>query len=381
MSDLCVFLVFFSEVELKKKEKKCLSRNLNTLKGRRSGSSARRAVRLFTKLIKLPDNTMQTSKVVTMLAGVAALSSVAYAGEVMGAAQPTGGADFLAKGKDTLSVRFSGRTEFEYSTAGTNDGFNFRRVRLGAKAKLGSGFYSDTVLDFTNASNGNGAAGVVVDKAIIGYKVNDSLKVTAGRSKVVFGFEETSSSSKGVFLERSNLNDVLDGAVGYDRQANITFHADLGGGFSGAFSYVNDGSRISAAGNDDAYFTRLQWANDTFTVGGDYAHVGNNDAYTLYAQYSQGGLTALLEWFDAELAGADVDGFAARVSYRFDKWEPVIRYSDFSRGAGAADDNDELYVGLNYYVAPGVTLLTGYTDQTNLGADSNEFTSRLRLLW
>ena len=46
---------------------------------------------------------MQTSKVVTLLAGVAALSGVANAGEVTGVAPivtTAAGADFLAKGKD-----------------------------------------------------------------------------------------------------------------------------------------------------------------------------------------------------------------------------------------------------------------------------------------
>lgn len=319
---------------------------------------------------------MQKNKALTILISVAALSGTASAKDIIAA--PAAGAEFLAKGKDTISVTFSGRNEFQYSTAGEDDGMSFRRLRFGTKAKLNSQFTVDTVIDFTNAANGNNGAGVGMRKAIVSYKLNDMFKVKLGRDKVAFGYEETSSSSKGVFLERSNLNDNLDGRVGYDVQKNITIEADWGHGFSSAFSFVNDGND-TAGSEAPRFFGRLQWSNDAVTLGGDFAKNGETEAYTLYAAYQQNGLSTLFEWFDADFAGAgDTEGFSARASYKWDQFEPVVRYSNWEIGN---QDQEEVYVGLNYYVAPQVTLLTGYTDQSAGNIDSSEFTTRLRVLW
>ena len=313
-----------------------------------------------------------------MLASVAALSGVAYAGEVTGVAPVTSaGADLLVKGKDTVSVRFSGRTEFQWSDAGA-DGFGFRRVRLGSKAKLGSGWGSEIVFDITDGSNGlaNTTQDAFVDKAVI-TKTIGGTKFSFGRSKVVFGYEETSSSSKGVFIERSRLNDRLDGQGPggfYDRQSNITVSQDFGGGFSGALSVADQ----TTGGQDPSYFGRLQWSNDAVTVGVDYADNNTLDAFTAYVDYKQGGFNVLVEYYDADLAGVDVDGFVVRASYRIGDFEPVVRYSDYDFGASS---DEELLIGFNYYIAPQVTFLAAYRDTEEGGVDADSFTARLRVLW
>lgn len=319
-----------------------------------------------------------------MLASVAALSGAAHAGEVMAPpVEPSAGAEFLAKGNDTVSVRFAGRTEFEYSTAESDDGFSFRRLRLGAKAELGSGFTSELITDFAKDAGRRGysANDTEIRKAIVSYKFSDIFAISAGRDKVVFGYEETSSSATGVFLERSFINNSIKDSLSSGVQNGVTVSSDWGSGFSSAVSIVDGTSGFdgTVAKDELSYFARLQWANDSFTVGADYGDSGSSDGFTAYANYSIDGFNVLGEYFDVDTATSSSDGFAVRASYRFDNFEPVVRYSDFSN---LGDDGDEIYVGVNYYAAPGVTLLTGYSkvDQDVAGEDES-FTARLRVLW
>jgi phosphate-selective porin len=348
---------------------------------------------------------MQKSKVMKMLAGVAALSSVANAGEVMGmmsphsrVVPPVKGAAFEANGKDTVKVRFDGRTEFDYNTKDA-DGFEFRRLRLGAKGTLGSGIFSETVLEMAEAGNSSESGGGDLEfhKAIVGYDITPTASVQAGYDKVVFGFEETSSSGSGVFIERSRLNDRLDGedATGsegkkstnfYDRKLNITGKTELGGGFSVAASLADS----REAGLEPAYYGQVRWSQDDIIVGVDYADNNDLSGYTLYANYNQkGGLNALVEYFDADLGETpgggqqaatkkEADGYAVRVSYRFGDFEPVVRYSDYTYNG--SDDN-ELLLGCNYYVAPQVTFLAGYVQTEEKGIDDDYVIGRLRVLW
>ena len=310
-----------------------------------------------------------------MLAGVAALSSVALAGEVTDVAPVTSaGADFLAGGADTVSVRFAGRTEFQFQDNDDDaEGFDFRRLRLGAKAKLGSGWASELIADF--APNANSGGSTTIRKAVITKQLNDMFHLSLGRDKVVFGYEETSSSATGVFLERSALNDTMRGAIGYGVANNITLSGDFGSGFSGAIS-IADSTTVDT---DAAIYARVQWANDFLTVGLDYADNNDADAFTVYANYEQGGLNALVEYFDGEdTVGTEADGYSARVSYRFGDFEPVVRYSDYDTGTLS---NDETFIGFNYYMAPQVTLLAGYADSDTGGVDGESLTARLRVLW
>ena len=88
----------------------------------------------------------------------------------------------------------------------------------------------------------------------------------------------------------------------------------------------------------------------------------------------------------------DVDGYAIRVAYKFDKFEPIFRYSHVSSDVFAIDtdelirrapaggtitggDNeiDSYYFGLNYYHNKAVSLMVGYemADAEN-GAGTDE---------
>ena len=350
------------------------------------------------------------------------------------------GIAFSAKGKETVKVRFNGRMQFQYDQLAmeengddlpTTNHFYFRRLFLGAKASLANGMYAETVLDFA----GDDAPELNFDKAIFGYKFNDALDLTLGYQKVPFGFEETSSSSKLPTIERSAANRFFADDIDFSsRHSGVHFEGDLDGGFSYAAAVVNaaqgEGSRLlgaSNSSNDIAAFGRLQWSGEGFTIGVDAGMQPNNEelldkdddgvvqnpgdndvtAFTGYINYKVNGLNLLAEAFSGDLGDTgDVEGYALRASYKFDKFEPVFRYARVEAdeweidtdelirrapkgGTVSGTDNeiDSFYIGANYYYSPAVTFMAGYEmaeSENDGGTDEAEvdgFRARVQVLW
>ncbi|MGJ8638850.1 MAG: porin [Opitutaceae bacterium] len=335
---------------------------------------------------------------------------------------------FSAKGKETVKLRFNGRMHFQYDSLGMEENgadlpssnhFYFRRLRLGAKATHENGLFAETVLDFA----GDEEPELGVDKAVAGYEFNDALTAVVGYQKVPFGFQETTSSSKIKTIERSAANRFFADDIDFaGRHTGLHASGDLGGGFSYAGALVNaaqgEGSRLlgeSNTDNDIAYFGRLQWESDDLTVGLDAGQQSNNSkvgfnnvtAYTGYFNYALEGFDVLGEYFYGDLDGMDsVDGYSIRVAYKFDKFEPVFRYSHLSSdtfeidtdelirrapdgGTVSGTDNeiDSYYVGLNYYHNKAVSLMVGYEhaeSENDAGTDEAEvdgLRARLQILW
>ena len=337
-----------------------------------------------------------------------------------------------AKGKETVELRFSGRLQGQFdglsmqengSDLPSTSHFYFRRLFLGAKAKLQNGVYAETVLDFARDGD-EGDYAVSFEKAFMGYKLNEGFTGMMGFLKVPFGFEETTSSAKLKTIERSAVNRFFMDDIDFGaRHMGLHFEGNLEGDFSYAAALVNsaqgEGSRLlgaSNSSNDMAFYGRLQWANDDLTIGLDAGTQSNNaklsaggdvTAYTAYANYTLKGLDVLGEYFNGDLdADGDVSGYALRASYKMDKFEPVIRYS-FLKADGFQIDTDELirrapkggtvsggdneiesfYLGLNYYYSKAVTFMAGYenAEATNgTGTDTAEvdgFRARVQVLW
>lgn len=337
-----------------------------------------------------------------------------------------------AKGKETVELRFNGRLQGQFDgLAMTENGsdlpstshFYFRRLFLGAKAKLQNGIFAETVLDFARDGDEEDY-GVSFDKAYMGYKFNNGLTGMLGFLKVPFGFEETTSSSKLPTIERSAANRFFADDIDLSsRHTGLHFKGDLEGGFSYAAALVNsaqgEGSRLmgsSNSSNDMAVFGRLQWANDDLTLGLDAGTQSNNakldndadvTAYTAYANYKLNGLDLLGEYFNGDLgSNGDVSGYALRAAYKMDKWEPVIRYSVLKADAfeidtdelirrapkggtvtGSDNEIESLYLGLNYYYSKAVTFMAGYENaeaENGAGTDTAEvdgFRARVQVLW
>ena len=330
------------------------------------------------------------------------------------------GLSLKAKGKETIELRFNGRLQAQYDSLtmtgepSTNH-FYFRRLFLGAKAKLSNGMYAESVFDFAGDENPE----VAFDKAIIGYKFDDGVTGVLGFQKVPFGFEETTSSSKLQTIERSAINRFFADDIDFSsRHMGVHDKGKLDSGLSYAWAVVNsaqgEGSRLGGASNtsaDMAYFARLQWKQDDVTVGVDYGDQAENlvtgadvSAYTTYINVKSGDLNFLGEYFEGDLgAGNDTEGYSLRASIRNGKWEPVIRFSSVESDweidsdelirrapdggglSGTGCELDSTYVGLNYYYSKAVTFMAGYesAESTN-GSKTYEMDglrARVQVLW
>ena len=342
------------------------------------------------------------------------------------------GVTFSAKGKETVKLRFNGRMHFQYDSLDSEDNgtdvastnhFYFRRLRLGAKATHENGLFAETVLDLArDGRNNEPNYGVSIDKAVAGYEFSDAFTGMVGYQKVPFGFQETTSSSKIKTIERSAANRFFADDIDFaGRHTGLHAKGDLDGGFSYAAAIVNgaqgEGSRLlgtAQASNDLAVFGRIQWSGDDLTLGVDAGNQSNNavvgqdvTAYTAYANCKFEGFDILGEYFNGDLdAVEDAAGYSLRVAYKFDKFEPVFRYSHLkndafeidadelirrapSEGATIDDDNNEIdsyYFGFNYYYNKAVSLMVGYeiaeTD-SNTGdeVEIDGLRSRLQVLW
>ncbi len=357
--------------------------------------------------------------------GAAALSGAALAGEVA-PVQEAAGVVFKAKQKETVEVRFNGRLHLQYDALDAEDNgekvpstnhFYFRRVYLGAKAKLSNGFYGETVLSLA----GDDAPELGFDKVYIGYKAADYANLKFGYIKVPFGFEENSSSAKIPTIERSAANRFFADDIDFSaRHTGIHSTGKLGAGFSYGASFVNaaqgEGSRLggtASASNAFAGFGRLRWSNDNFTLGGDYGYQSENDvvgdkvtAWTGYANAKFAGVNLLGEYFSGDLGEeGDSQGYSLRASYRYDKWEPVVRWAYLKNDKFGIDTDElirrapvvgisgedseikSLFVGVNYHVSKAVKLMVGYENadaENGAGDDKNEVSGvrvRAQLLW
>ena len=334
------------------------------------------------------------------------------------------GVTFSAKGKETVKLRFNGRMHFQYDSLDSEvngrdvasaNHFYFRRLRLGAKATHENGLFAETVADFAEND-------LSIDKAVAGYEFSDVFTGMVGYQKVPFGFQETTSSSKIKPIERSAANRFLADDIDFaGRHTGLHAKGDLDGGFSYAAAIVNgaqgEGSRLlgaAQASNDLAVFGRIQWSGDDLTLGVDAGNQSNNavvgqdvTAFTAYANYKFEGFDILGEWFSADMDDQeDAEGYSLRVAYKFDKFEPVFRYSHLkndayeidsdelirrapSEGATIDDDNNEIdsyYFGLNYYHNKAVSLMAGYemAETDSDGGDEVEIDglrARLQVLW
>jgi phosphate-selective porin OprO/OprP len=342
------------------------------------------------------------------------------------------GITFSAKGKETVKLRFNGRMHFQYDSLDSEDNgrdvastnhFYFRRLRLGAKATHENGLFAETVLDLARGGNNDKPNyGVSIDKAVAGYEFSDAFTGMVGYQKIPFGFQETTSSSKIKTIERSAANRFLADDIDFaGRHTGLHAKGNLGGGFSYAAAIVNgaqgEGSRLlgtAQASNDLAAFGRVQWAGNDLTLGVDAGNQSNNDvvgqdvtAFTAYANYKFEGFDILGEYFSADMDDQeDAEGYSLRVAYKFDKFEPVFRYShlkndtfvidadelirrapsDGASATGGDNEIDSYYFGFNYYYNKAVSLMVGYeiaeTDSdTGDEVEIDGLRARLQVLW
>ena len=355
------------------------------------------------------------------------------------------GVVFTAKGKETKEIRINGRLHFQYDNLYSEDEagaetrtnhFYYRRLRLGAKAKLNQDWSAETVYEF-GSDSGNGGS---VDKAIIVKKTKvfgQKAKLRFGMDKVPFGLEEIQSSTSIPTIERSVatrfFSDDTDFGVRHSG-VNLTTIDKKAIGFVYSLHVGNaaqgEGSRLGGsaeASNSLGYWGSAQYKFDAKTtlVGVDYGHVsdlassanaGGMDAYTIYGKTMVGGIKLQAEYFNAEIEevgyDSDSNAYSITASTMLGKWEPVIRYSYLETDSAAFGiDSDELvrrsastgssigaaqgqdseissfYFGVNYHANKAVKYMFGYEiaeaenfDGTNTN-DISGLRARIQLLF
>ena len=324
------------------------------------------------------------------------------------------------KGGAVESIKLTGRLHLQYDNIDYDDSefenrdrFSFRRIYLGAEAKLFDDYYGKIIANF-----GGDDGDVDIDKAVVGWKYDKLANFEAGYTKVPFGYYESTSSSKIKTVERSIANRLFiegDGLAFGGRQTGLFAKGDLGAGFSYKAAVVsaqpsNDRSGSSAKkGEQDGYggFARVQWKSDKtdngqLLVGADLGYMqdgsmnaglkkdqgGNPEggdlvAYGLHANYSIGdfnlsaeGLFGSVENSNFNGEDADVFGLTIQPSYKInDKWEIVASYTyadadgsymleadDTMRKSGNKNRFDEVssyYIGFNYYILGNDLKLSG----------------------
>ncbi len=130
-------------------------------------------------------------------------------------------------------------------------------------------------------------------------------------------------------------------------------------------------------------------------------------AFTAYANYKFEGFDILGEYFSADMDDQeDAEGYSLRVAYKFDKFEPVFRYShlkndafeidadelirrapsDGARATGGDNEIDSYYFGLTTTITRQSALMAGYEMAETDSDDGDEveidgLRARLQILW
>lgn len=327
----------------------------------------------------------------------------------------------LSGGKSTVGLSISGRVQVQYANIGGKiDGsatdltatnhFFLRRVYLGAKATLPSGWSANFNYDFANSS---------FDAAFIEWRANDAFFVDAGFRKVPFGLEEYMTSSSNLraierspadrFFVESNNGRRL-GAGSYRTGVFIGGKLDSGVYYNAAVTNPErDESATSATGvsttgmaanNNLSYWGNVGYTSKvaeswTYNVGaaagflpdqgGKTLGAGDNlTVYDAYVEVSNGSFDLQAEYFGSNnehgvsaTKNSSSWGYYVQPAYKFtEKIEGVVRYSyidsdgrgvttsDGIRSApsgGTMDKLSEWFIGGNYYIRGNdVKLQLGY---------------------
>lgn len=308
------------------------------------------------------------------------------------------------------------------TTANDLAGFQLRRVKL----KLGGHIGDPKITYGLSLASNRDTADTGLEVAKIGYKFDNGVKVTAGRFKPAFSFDELTSSSRQLAAERSSVGNVftIDHAEGIEFEhkpadglkVRLGLNDGAGSGEIGFNSSDFNENNVDFAvtgrvdyvafGDQSMKFAKdyTSWSGDeaSLLIGGGFHHeqvksgvggaVGTLDSFqrfTVDALYNNAGLSLSgAVYFETQqavdgAAEADPFGFLAQAAYNIDDtWEPFVRYefNDFDNGT-AAEDWSIITFGVNYYqkkhsakatldFAFGLDQLSGVSDAAGLQSDA-----------
>lgn len=330
-----------------------------------------------------------------------------------------------AKEADTRKISVYGKVQTQFKVVNThnrvgpqqsqvNEGFELRRLDIGVEAEISDSFKA--VVDYRGeTSNPTSAtdAGFQADKAWIEYDTHDYGQILVGMKKATFGYEEYTSSSYILTIERGIVNNYFSGnqanatnlglaerrmGVYYDTAPSKKIEKE--GGTKFGIAVTNDiRRRFDQGSNDFAYYLNglhVEKFNDTTfldvgvnsvysdteanrkaTVPGDGYNGLHSYGLEAYARLRSGNLTLLLNGYQACIengrarAGGGFEstapvGVVLMASYMVaDSFEPVVSFNYLDtdgRGVNAdqvirnattfatADRAMAIFTGANWYL-------------------------------
>lgn len=177
---------------------------------------------------------------------------------------------FLKSADNAFTANFNGQVQFRYifnnqdSRADeSQSGFQVRRVKFGAKGKIGDGWGYEIKFATQRAisdSNELSAGDLFTEDAYISYKIDDSLTMKAGVKKLPFARQELISSSRQVGVDRGLATEFF--TLGRSELIELTYKPTGDIILTGA---ISDGanqnfSEYNADNNNDFAVTgRVDW--------------------------------------------------------------------------------------------------------------------------
>ena len=291
---------------------------------------------------------------------------------------------FLSNADGSFLMNVGGQLQFRWIVNDQDDradetdaGFQFRRAKLKFGGHIADPRLTYELLLGTNRANGD----VVLEDAVIGYKISDSLAVKAGSFKLPFLRQELTSSSRQLAVERGSVTEYF--TLNRAEQIQLTYSQDdfkltgsiSDGANSGYSDYAADTVEYALTARADVKLAGewgqakdiTAWEGEDLAVFvGGAAHYEAGDAqnggtanylgWTIDGSVEQNGWSLFASLNGATIdpdAGSDRDplGFLVEGAYNMnDKLQPFVRWEWLDDDAAGTDDLEILTAGVNYYL-------------------------------
>lgn len=264
----------------------------------------------------------------------------------------------------------------------TDNGFEMRRMKFYVDGTAITKNLKYHLQWATDRKTGN----LVLEESLVQYKFADNFAVKAGQFKEYIYGEQTVSSARQLFVDRSLLNEVLNGGesylqgveLNYDNGSNLQATVGFTDGYASRNTNFQDPptngfdfgvhGRVNYAvmGDFKGYNSLSAIGNkkDFLVVGagGDWSQNGDVDVFhhNIDASWQSGPWAVYAAYVGVYTnggngAGDNYDyGFVAQAGYLLNaQWEVAGRVDWFhldNRGAGLEDSFWEITAGVNYYL-------------------------------
>lgn len=346
---------------------------------------------------------------------------------------------------EDVKIKISGFVQAQFVAASASgdasdqNGFSIRRSNIGVSADVGEDWSAKIVYEVDSGSGGGDSYSDYIDTAVISRNF-DAGKLIVGHKKNHFMYEEYSSASKFLCIERSlnsnfvTGNSYVRGLSGY--HIGVFWEGKLGKNFDYGASLTNAVARdYDAKSNDLAVTGNIGYTlnltddsklylgvngtvnfGDDGTLPGQEMYTGTTTKTALsnagivygvnpYIRYTCGGFTALADLFyingDSDSKIHSLYGVNLTAAYLLEcGLEPAVRFTYLNTDSGIVGANTQnrvpatgghnnattYFLGVNYYFNKHVKLATGYEYGHYFGKgahadDSGAFRSMLQILF